>query len=108
MLAAGAFTQRVSMQRLARTVVDGELVEAHSAIGSRFAQIEAVGGGETRFNGQLHSEAQYLVRIPHDSVVAGLTTADRLAWSGRTLELLRITDRWSDRRVIELQAKERA
>lgn len=105
---AGQCTQVVTLLRLGQTVIEGELVESTTSLGTRFAQIESVSGGETRAAGQLRADCQHVVRLLSDAVTRTLTTADRITWSGRTLELLHIADRWNDGRWLEIQTKERS
>ena len=66
-IAAGTLTKRVTLQTLSREQdsVSGEMRSAVKGLGSVWASIEPVSGGETRRGAKVQANVTHVVRIRH-------------------------------------------
>lgn len=81
----GKLDQRIIVQRLSESTLYGEIVQSWATLTTVWAEILPRGSRESWRQQQAVGEMEYLVRIRRYS---GLTTADRVSWGTKTLEII--------------------
>lgn len=102
----GKLRERVTLVRMVDEDRDGHTKQKPTAIGSRFARVEQLGGREFREASQVVAEASHRVTVWSDSVTRSLSTKDRLHWGNRVLEITSIAGD-EDRETLIFLALER-
>lgn len=81
----------------------GQLVATWTTYCSRWARVAAAGGDESFERRQLQAETQWVINLPNDSQTRAITTAMRVTWGGRVVNIARVYDPDGRRVEIEIQ-----
>lgn len=110
---AGDYDQRIIIQKLkdeptqdAFGQVDNSDDDNWETYTTRWAAIEPITSREQIRGGQVEPIGQYRVRMRSDSTTRAITTAMRISWNGRTLNIDNTLDKHAQKREVELTAKE--
>lgn len=90
---AGKLDQRITIQRETRTsdgMGGGTVVR--STLKEVWAQVVAISGRERQQAQQIQSPSDYRITIRRDSTTSTITTADRIIWRTKTLNIRYIAD----------------
>jgi len=99
MIRAGKLRHKVTFQRFTTTQNSfGETVETWEDHAERSAAIEPLSGKEYWDAQQTTAETSVRVRVRHDSTTEAITSKDRIAYDGRTLEIVSPPIRINERR----------
>ena len=73
---------------------------------SRWAKVKPVRGNEAVDGGRVAARQTYLVTARWDRLTSAITTADRIWWNGRELNIRTITNRDMRRRWLTFECEE--
>lgn len=87
-MTAGSRDERVTFQRYGSTPDGaGGTTQAWADHIARWCEVKPLSGGERAAAQQTESPRNYRLMVPNDSGTRGLTTADRIAWEGITMQI---------------------
>lgn len=104
-ISAGMLNQRISVEAAAWSQdASGQRIATWVPTFSKLpAKVESVTGGEILRGRQVSAEATTMFTIRYR---AGVTTAMRVKFEGRTLGIVRVSDPYGDRRELRIECRE--
>ena len=107
MIPAGQLSNRITIQAPTTTQdAAGQPMRTWATLAGPVvlpAKVESVAGGETIRGRQVSAVAQVMFTIRYRS---DITTQMRVLWDGRTLNIVRASDPYGDRRELRIECKE--
>jgi head-tail adaptor len=87
---AGTLRERITVQRQGTRDQWGERT-AWLYVGTYAASVQPIAGTETTAAEGVETVTKYAIKVRHSPATAAITTADRLVWRGKTIDIGGIT-----------------